>query len=129
MVLRHGKFQQFYCCSRSPLCDLRISCHPGTDDPVGIPADGVTRRWRRIAHFYFDRTWRGPKAYMSRNQAYDALCKTMKLPPEQAHIGRFTKGQCRELVRVLLGPGGFSHTNLTDEELLLDAQLFDGVKP
>ena len=106
MVLLRGEHGQFYRCARSPLCDFGVSCHPGTDEPMGEPADAETRRWRNLAHFYFDQAWKGGRARMTRAQAYQALQDSMGLPEDEAHIGRFTKAQCQALIRLMWGHDG-----------------------
>ena len=106
MVLLKGVHGLFYRCARSPLCDFGVSCHPGTDEPMGTPPDADTRRWRDLAHKTFDCAWSGSTARMTRAQAYGALQEAFGMTEEEAHIGRFSRAQCQQLIRLMWGHDG-----------------------
>jgi ssDNA-binding Zn-finger/Zn-ribbon topoisomerase 1 len=98
---KYGSNEKFWGCSGYPDCQHLISCHPGTTDPMGIPADPETRKWRHKAHQFFDQLWRPPFAKMSRPKAYRLLQRIMGMSQDQAHIGNFNKDQCKNLIRKL----------------------------
>lgn len=87
----HSK--QFYLCRD---CDAYVGCHPN-GEPFGLLADFDLRTARIYAHAAFDKTWKGK---IERHQAYRWLSQQMGLTSEAAHIGKFTKEQCQEVVRL-----------------------------
>lgn len=100
MHLRTSRYGLFYGCSRWPQCDATHGAHPN-GEPLGIPADNETKRWRIKAHEAFDRLWNGPGACMSRPDAYRWMIQTLALPAEEAHIARFSREQCQRLIVAL----------------------------
>jgi hypothetical protein len=96
----------FYVCWR---CDARVGTHKGTWQPMGPLADRELRRLRHAAHEAFDPIWRhrmlpsGPAAASVRHEAYGWLAGQLNLPAEQCHIGRLTREQCREVIRISEG--------------------------
>lgn len=103
MVLRKSKrFDRlFYGCERWPECQAAHGAHPD-GEPLGIPANRETKDARIRAHDAFDRLWKnhGP---MDRKQAYLWMQERMKMTPEEAHIGRFTKEECEGLESAVQG--------------------------
>lgn len=92
----NGRPRKFYGCSRYPECKAVHGAHPD-GKPLGIPANAETKRWRMEAHKLFDQLWKS--GAHTKDEAYAELQARMKMTPEEAHIGRFTKEQCIELIR------------------------------
>lgn len=95
-----SRYGPYYRCCDWPACDFTVGCHPGTTEPLGVPADGQTRRLRVEAHDLFDQIWQ--RGFLTRNAAYIWMAKHMGLEEEYAHIGMFTAGQCQTLIRLCL---------------------------
>lgn len=68
-------------------------------NPYGFPVDKETKAARIKAHTLFDRLWR--EEGMPRKDAYRWLQKTMRLPEEKAHIGKFDLKQCQIIISIL----------------------------
>lgn len=100
MVLRKGKYGQFYGCPQYPKCTGIHGAHPD-GSPLGIPADKETRTARIKAHDVFDAYWR--KVGKRRRTAYKELEEIMGMDYKHAHIGRFTKEECDFLIEYLGG--------------------------
>lgn len=100
MALRKSpKFPKpFYGCTRFPDCRGAHGAHPD-GRPLGIPADKATNAARIRAHRIFDAVWKTQK--MSRNKAYAWLRRKMHLTKEEAHIAKFTREQCDQLIRLV----------------------------
>ena len=108
LVLRNSRHGIFWGCPNWPECDTLVGAHAKSGEPLGIPANKNTRNARVEAHKQFDLLWKGPESHMSRNGAYGWLQRVMKLPPDEAHIGRFDMSQCKALI-------GFVHDELVQE--------------
>ena len=80
-------------------CDAYVGVHKGTNQPLGTLANRRLRELRKQAHKEFDKLWR--MGTFTRSQAYEWLAQTLKLPPDEAHIGRFNEDQCLELINKL----------------------------
>lgn len=78
-------------------CDARVGCHRGTRNPLGSLANAELRALRKEAHKYFDTVWKGGK--LTRGQAYKGLARLMGMTPEEAHIGKFSRQQCLQVIR------------------------------
>lgn len=76
----------FYCDD----CGAMVNCHPSTHSPMGLMANGATRRKRQQLHRLFDPIWKFN--YMSREEAYEWLGSQLNLG-EECHIGHLTKNQ------------------------------------
>lgn len=63
---------------------------------TSTPADDQTRQARHAAHAIFDPLWQ--RAGLSKGEAYKQLADYMGLTQKQAHIGRFTKEQCEQVL-------------------------------
>ncbi len=88
----------FYGCTRWPQCSGAHGAHPD-GQPLGIPADRETRIARIAAHDAFDSLWkRDGGRRMSRRDAYRLMQHLMGMREDEAHIGRFTAEQCKELI-------------------------------
>jgi hypothetical protein len=66
---------------------------------MGIPADEPTKRSRGMAHRIFDQLWKD--GWVTRSEAYTWMQTKMGLTADEAHIGRFTREQCAELIRLV----------------------------
>lgn len=62
-------------------------------------ANEELRQLRMKCHRVFDVKWKSGK--MTRNKAYKWLQNKMNLSSEDAHIGRFNKTQCIQLLKIL----------------------------
>lgn len=82
-------------------CKALVGCHEGTDIPMGLMADAMTRDARFQAHGSFDNLWRGRGARMSRAEAYAWMASTLAIPAEQAHIGMLSERQCEALIEAV----------------------------
>lgn len=100
MRLKTSRFGLFYGCSRWPQCDATHGAHP-SGEPLGIPADAETKRWRIRAHEEFDKLWKGEGAPLTRSAAYRWMIVNLALSAEEAHIGRFSVVQCKRLIEAL----------------------------
>jgi ssDNA-binding Zn-finger/Zn-ribbon topoisomerase 1 len=98
MTLRNSVYGMFYGCSNYPECKATHGAHKATGEPLGIPADQATRKWRVKAHTIFDQLWNGENRIATRHQAYHILMDIMAIHSAQAHIGTFTINQCQELI-------------------------------
>jgi ssDNA-binding Zn-finger/Zn-ribbon topoisomerase 1 len=99
MYLKEGRFGPFFSCCRWPSCTGAHAAH-ANGTPMGIPADKETRRLRNLVHLHFDLLWQ--EGGMTRQEAYTWLQQIMNLTPEEAHIGRFTRDQCEQLIQRVL---------------------------
>jgi ssDNA-binding Zn-finger/Zn-ribbon topoisomerase 1 len=98
MVLRNSRYGKFYGCTKWPACDATHGAH-ANGKPLGVPADKETKEWRIKAHVAFDGLWKG-KGQMTRNQAYKWLQEQLGMSPDECHIGRFNREQCRCVVQL-----------------------------
>lgn len=100
MTLRSSKFGLFYGCSQYPNCKATHGAHPD-GKPLGTPANAVVKQARIAAHKAFDQLWSGPKARLTRDEAYLWLQSKMGLTSAQAHIGSFDQAQCDKLIQLV----------------------------
>lgn len=105
-------------------CAAWVGCHPGTNKPLGIPADAATKAARSVAHTAFDRLWkeiassyvlnsalgRGAKKRneyrirkRGRTRAYRWLAEQLGITPEDCHIGAMDAATCARVAE-LCGP-------------------------
>lgn len=98
MELRNSRFGPFYGCSTwtATRCPGTHGAHPN-GAPLGIPADHETKLARIRAHEAFDGLWRSGLT-RSRRAAYRWLREALGLSKAEAHIGRFTRVQCEQLI-------------------------------
>lgn len=95
MQLRPSRFGLFYGCVRFPTCRGTHGAHPD-GRPLGVPASTETKQARIRAHEAFDRLWRSGR--MDRRSAYHWMQQVMGLTSAEAHIGRFDRDQCEQLI-------------------------------
>ncbi len=81
-------------------CRAFVGVHPGTDTPLGTLANEELRRYRKAAHFWFDKIWKSPTRITTRDKAYKWLSKELGLPKEETHIGMFEKEQCEKVMEI-----------------------------
>lgn len=81
-------------------CRAFVGVHPGTDTPLGTLANEELRRYRKAAHFWFDKIWKSPTRLTTRDKAYRWLSKELELPKEETHIGMFEKEQCEKVMEI-----------------------------
>lgn len=86
----------FWGCRNYPECDVTISAHAGTLEPMGDPAPKKVREWRIKAHKALDALWDGVDG-LSRDEVYDWLSSKMRLG-KRAHIASMDVGQCRKVI-------------------------------
>lgn len=110
LELKNSRFGPFYGCAtwRATKCRGSVRANPD-GSPVGVPVDDATKDARMAAHDVFDQLWKGGR--MTRRGAYSWLAEQMKLPPDKAHIGLFSKEQCERMVELIA-------LNLTEDEQL-----------
>ena len=75
-----------------------VGCHKGTNRPLGRLADPQLRAAKKGAHKVFDKLWKG--GTFKRGQAYRWLAETLRLTPEECHIGMFDVDQCMKTIKV-----------------------------
>ncbi|RST66847.1 hypothetical protein EJB14_10085 [Bacillus pumilus] len=80
-------------------CGASVGTHRRSKTPLGTMANAELKGLRMKAHELFDPLWKNK--VMSRKAAYAFLRKVMGLSKEQAHIGKFNKKQCLELIGIL----------------------------
>jgi hypothetical protein len=79
-------------------CGAFVTCHDGTENPVGYMAGKKTRTLRKKAHFVFDRLWL--ERLMSRDKAYLWLAVALGLNPNDAHISWLTDEQLNKSIEI-----------------------------
>jgi hypothetical protein len=84
----------FYLCRP---CRSYVGCHPGTDKPLGIPANSDLRGARHKAHAAFDPKWRN-RVWGTRRQAYSHLAQKLGLTVDECHIGGFDQDMCEKVI-------------------------------
>lgn len=103
MRLRDGKWGKWWSCPRYPECDGAVGCHPGTQTPLGTPADKATREARRMAHERFDALWEpmGRDRSRYRSAAYRWLASELDL--DEAHMGEMDRETALRVVELCEG--------------------------
>ncbi len=90
--------RKLYVCHNYPACNTYVAVHPGTNQPMGVPADGDLRNLRIQAHRKFDRIWQ--TGIMTRENAYRWFADSLGLSLKDAHIGMCSEYRCKELIRL-----------------------------
>jgi hypothetical protein len=100
--------------------DTYVGCHPGTEDPLGFPADAALREARQLLHQRrIDPLWKhaprtggygrldeeGTRTVQraARGRVYGFLAERMGLTRESCHTAMFTIEQCRAAWEALTG--------------------------
>ena len=95
MVLRPSIHGKFYGCSRWPKCKGTHSAY-ADGRPMGVPGNAATKQARHRAHGVLDQLcleWE-----IDTEEAYRIVCREMRMSRDEAHMGRFSKEQCEELI-------------------------------
>lgn len=92
-------------CSKRPVCDAYVGCHPGTTKPLGRLADKPLRDAKMKAHQVFDPRWRnvqepGRTKRQTRMRAYAWLATQLGITNQECHIGLFDLETCAQVVAV-----------------------------
>lgn len=85
----------YYCLK----CGNYVGVHKDNDKPLGLIADEQTRKARIAAHSIFDNLFKSK--LMTRHNSYKVLQALMNMSADDAHISRFDKYQCGELIEKL----------------------------
>jgi ssDNA-binding Zn-finger/Zn-ribbon topoisomerase 1 len=83
-------------CTDYPRCNTYVHLYPGSDRPMGMPANGDLRNLRHRAHKSFDQMWK--QGYMSRDAAYRWMADFLGLRPQDSHIAMFGDYQCKKVI-------------------------------
>jgi len=78
-------------------CDAYVGCHPGTEQPLGFPANAELRKLRQEAHLVFDAYWKA-KGW-KRSEGYAFLRKKLKAK-RPVHIGQANDVTCRQIINL-----------------------------
>lgn len=85
-------------------CDAYVGCHKGKPtESKGRVADADLRKWKMLAHQYFDGLWRAKKSIapnIARARAYRWLSAELDIEPERCHIGMFDVEDCQRVVNI-----------------------------
>lgn len=87
-------------------CGARVGCHPGTTEPLGLPAGPETSRARDKAHRAFDPLWKrkaekaGASYGPARRRAYGWLARELGIDPGRCHISWFDRPTCERVVAI-----------------------------
>jgi hypothetical protein len=79
-------------------CDAYVGVHKHTDKALGRLANAELRMWKKEAHKFFDRIWKGQ--LKTRTSAYKWLARELGIPSPVTHIGMFDVDNCRKVVEV-----------------------------
>jgi len=95
-IVYGSSYGNIYYCLR---CGNYVGVHKETDKPLGLIADEQTRKARIYAHEIFDNLFKSK--LMTRHNSYKILQAIMDMSQDEAHISRFDKEQCGELINRL----------------------------
>lgn len=83
-------------------CNTSVSCHKGSDVPMGYLGTPEDKIERHKTHAVFDVLFTDKyPMFKERGDAYVWLSDVMNVPPEEAHIGMFNSDQCREARKLI----------------------------
>lgn len=100
MILRNGRYGPFWGCSNYPSCRLTLPADLETFTPLPRITE-EEKAARNAAHGVFDMLWKGPRAPMTRKQAYRWMQDAMGLTENEAHISRLDRNQLSELISLV----------------------------
>ena len=92
----NSKGAMLYVCKNHPACDSYVRVHPGTNVPMGVPANWKLRKLRNEAHHYFNQLYK--RGYMTKQDAYYWLADILCVPFSQAHIGYLGEYYCQKVI-------------------------------
>jgi len=115
----YGKsYGMIYICSKYPKCDSYVGVHKNTCVPLGTLANKELRKYRGIAHLYFDTLWKNKKSG-TRIKAYKWLSEKMNISVPDTHIGYFNIDQCKTVIKICK-PYAENILNKSKNDLTLD---------
>jgi hypothetical protein len=79
-------------------CKAYVGVHRGTNISLGRLANAELRELKKQTHSFFDKIWK--YKLMSRHEAYQWLCDSMKIPKDETHVGMFSEERCKEAIRL-----------------------------
>jgi hypothetical protein len=83
-------------------CDAYVGVHKSQPElAFGRLANAELRASKKLAHYYFDRLWKG--GFMKRQSAYKWLSIELGTAPELTHIGMFDNEQCNKVAELSKG--------------------------
>lgn len=85
-----GDWPVIYYCDN---CRASVSCHKGTNIPMGYMADQENKTARSVLHKVFDPLWKTQK-YSSRTSMYKWLAEVLGIAYSDCHISRLDTEQC-----------------------------------
>lgn len=89
-----------YICKGYPFeCDAFVGVHKGTEIPKGRLANEELRRYKKLAHTYFDRQWRGLDR-KARRDSYKWLGRELGIDGKHCHIGWFDIDLCKRTIEL-----------------------------
>ena len=97
-VVYGRSYGMIYLCSP---CDAYVGVHKRTNTPLGRLANAELRKWKKLAHAYFDPLWQFGRLKGRRGDAYKWLAEKMKLHISETHIGLFDVAQCQQVVSIM----------------------------
>lgn len=97
--MEYGDWPFMYVCS-NPECGARVGLHPYTPFPLGSLATEETRNARKRCKAAFENLWRGPRAPMTRTEAYTWLARQLGIKVAECHWALFDVAMC-ERAKVL----------------------------
>lgn len=104
--LKTSRYGPFWSCTRWPECDGVVGCHPGTETPLGVPADKETRAARKAAHDAFDALWEPMERERNhyRTAAYRWLGEELGI--NDPHMGEMDRDTALQVVELCgdMGP-------------------------
>lgn len=92
----HDPGAYLYVCARYPRCDAYVAAHRKSHYPMGTLANGDLRNKRIQAHRAFNRLWESGQ--MEKWQAYKWMQAKFGLRSGDAHIAKFSKHMCDQLI-------------------------------
>jgi len=99
LLLDEETSERVYLCSG---CGARVGVHKDTKIPLGMLADGATRRARIAAHKAFDGLWM--RGYFGRFKGYAWLAARLGIDHAICHIGWMDADLCEQVIEVCKRP-------------------------
>ncbi len=78
-------------------CNAYVGTHPD-GSPLGSLACPETRKFRMMAHYYFDKIWK--ERHFNRTDAYAWLASSLGIPFDRCHIGMFDITNCQKVIDI-----------------------------
>lgn len=93
--------KNFYLCQ----CGAYVGTHPDTCEPLGSPANNITRKARSNAHAHFDALIKAvgektPDKGSARKRGYKWLAQQLEMEPAKCHIGMMDAKDATRVVDV-----------------------------